>query len=378
MSKFKITLTTGLAMFAMFFGSGNLVFPLKIGMHTTDQYMLASIGLIITGVMVPFLGLFSMILYQGNKEEYFGLLGKWAPFTLSLLMLSLLGPFGVVPRCIIVAYGGISLVWPGTNFALFSMAFSFAIIIAIWQKNIFIPIIGKWLAPFKIAGIILIIIAAVYQSPPLITSTQSTSPLMLGLVEGYQTMDLLAAFFFSITIIEYLRGVASSKEEVVKISVAASIIGAILIGTIYIGFVALGAYYAPHLLQIKPEQYLAVIAHLTLGKYAAIILAITMLLACLTTASSLSRLFAEFLQKDIARGKISWNMAVLATMAISYLLSLVGFSGISWLLGVILECMYPALIMLAATSILCKYTRFKLVKQSFWLSIMLVLIYSIY
>ncbi|MFN5382003.1 MAG: branched-chain amino acid transport system II carrier protein [Alphaproteobacteria bacterium] len=88
MSTFKITLTTGLAMFDMFFGSGNLVFHLKIGMQSGNQYMLASIGLILTGIMVPFLGLFNMILYQGNKDQYFGLLGRYGPFTLSLLMLS--------------------------------------------------------------------------------------------------------------------------------------------------------------------------------------------------------------------------------------------------------------------------------------------------
>ncbi|MFN8911974.1 MAG: branched-chain amino acid transport system II carrier protein, partial [Alphaproteobacteria bacterium] len=51
MSTFKITLTTGLAMFDMFFGSGNLVFHLKIGMQSGNQYMLASIGLILTGIM---------------------------------------------------------------------------------------------------------------------------------------------------------------------------------------------------------------------------------------------------------------------------------------------------------------------------------------
>ena len=377
MSKFKITLTTGLAMFAMFFGSGNLVFPLKIGMQTTDHYMLAGSGLLLTGVMVPFLGLFSMIIYQGNKDEYFGLLGKWAPFTLSLLMLSLLGPFGVVPRCIIVAYGGISLLWPKIPFALFSAVFSLAIITAIWQRNKFIPIIGKWLAPFKIAGIILIIIAAIKQSPSLVPITNSSNPILIGLTEGYQTMDLLAAFFFSITIIEYLRGICATKEEAVKISCAASMIGASLIGIIYIGFVALGAYYAPYLAKATPEQYLAIIANLTLGKHSTAILAITMFLACLTTAASLSRLFAEFLQKDLAKNVINWPIAILITIVISFLLSLTGFAAISRLLGTILEYIYPSLIILAITSMLYKYTEFKSIKQSFWACIILALTYKL-
>jgi len=377
MSKFKITLTTGLAMFAMFFGSGNLVFPLKIGIQTTDQYLLACLGLIITGVTVPFLGLFSMIIYQGNRDKYFGLLGKRAPFILSLLMLSLLGPFGVVPRCIIVAYGGVSLLWPELPFILFSAIFSFAILGAIWHKNKFIPIIGKWLGPFKIAGIVLIIIAAIKQSPPLTATNNPTNPILIGLTEGYQTMDLLAAFFFSITIIEYLRTICATKEEALKISLSASIIGASLIAIIYLGFIALGAYYSPYLSEIKPEQYLATIAYLTLGKYATLILAITMFLACLTTASSLSRLFAQFLRQDIAKNKISWQSAIGVTIVISFLLSLTGFDAIYKILGTLLQYIYPALIVLAITSILHKYIEFKLIKQSFWASILIALIYQL-
>ena len=378
MSKFKITLTVGLAMFAMFFGSGNLVFPLKIGIQVTDQYIPASLGLILSGVMVPFLGLLSMIVYQGKRDQYFGLLGKWAPFTLTLLMLSLLGPFGVVPRCIIVAYGGISLLWPEVSFILFSFVFSLAIILAIWQKNKFIPIVGKWLAPLKIGGIILIIGVAITESPPLIHVNNDINPIYIGLIEGYQTMDLLAAFFFSITIIEYLHSICDSKEEAISISLAASIVSASLIAVIYIGFVALGAYYASDLAQVKPEQYLATIANLTLGKHATLILALTMFLSCLTTAASLSRLFAEFLQKDIAKNKISWPIAIVFTMLISFSLSLTGFATISSILSSILGYIYPALITLAITSILYKYTGFKAIKPLFWMSVAASLVYNLF
>ncbi|MBS0185256.1 MAG: branched-chain amino acid transport system II carrier protein [Proteobacteria bacterium] len=80
MSHFKIIMTTGIAMFAMFFGSGNLVFPLQLGVMSHGHYALANLGLLITGVLIPFLGLWSMMLYNGNRDQYFGLLGKFAPF----------------------------------------------------------------------------------------------------------------------------------------------------------------------------------------------------------------------------------------------------------------------------------------------------------
>lgn len=369
MSFYKTVFTAGIAMFAMFFGSGNLVIPLIIGMKATDQYIPASLGLMLTGVLVPFLGLFSMVLYNGNKDKYFGLLGKYAPFILSFLILSLIGPFGVVPRCILVAHGGLTIIFPELSLALFSAVFVILIAWVIWQKNQVVPIIGRILGPFKIGGIVLIILAAIYQSPELIHTPMDQSAFTLGITQGYQTMDLMAAFFFSITMVEYLRSVSKNKEATVKLSIFSSFIGAGLIALVYLGFVSLGAHYATYLSAAQPEQYLATIAHLTLGKYAALIVAVTILLSCLATAASLVRLFAEFLMVDIAQKKISWMNSVLITIAISFALSLTGFLTIFNILGTILTYIYPALIALTIATILQHYYNIKCAKILFWIAL---------
>ena len=377
MSRYKIACTAGFAMFAMFFGSGNLVFPLIIGAQTTDQFITASLGLMITGVLVPFLGLFSMIIYQGNKDKYFGLLGKYAPFILSLLILSLIGPFGVVPRCILVSYGGISLIYPEIPLYLFSAFFLLLVLLLIWQKNKIVPIIGKYLGPLKISGIILIIAAAIHQSPELIAKPQTENPFILAVTQGYQMMDLMAAFFFSITIVEYLRTICGSKEETIKVSLLASAIGGSLIALVYLGFIYLGAHYSSHLVDMKPEQYLAAIARLTLGKHAELIVAITIIISCLATASSLVRLFAAFLKTDVSNEKISWPISVVITIIISFLLSLTGFTKIASLLHMILIYAYPALITLTITAILHKNYGFKWVKESFWLTLFAFIAFKI-
>lgn len=367
MSHYKIAFMAGLAMFAMFFGSGNLVFPLIIGATTADQFMSASLGLFLTGVIVPFLGLFSMIIYQGNKEQYFGLLGKWAPFTLSFLILSLLGPFGVVPRCILVSYGGISLIYPEIPLYLFSIIFLSLIFLIISKRNKIVPIIGKYLGPLKIFGIMLIILIAIDQSPELIQKPQSQNPFILGITQGYQTMDLMAAFFFSITIIEYLNSICRSKEETIRVSLLASSIGGLLIAVVYLGLVYLGAHYSEHLVNVKPEQYLITIANLTLGKHSALIVAITIILSCLATSSSLVKLFAEFIREDITHKKISWLYSIIITTVISFIISLTGFTSIANLLHMLLNYIYPALISLSISAILHKFYNFKWSKEVFLL-----------
>src|ERR1700733_10819483 len=101
----KVMLTFGFAIFAMFFGSGNLVFPLQIGQVAGSNWISGFAGLLLTGIFLPLSGLFVIKLYGGNYLAFFGEAGKFAKILLPLVMLSLLGSFGVVPRCITVAYG---------------------------------------------------------------------------------------------------------------------------------------------------------------------------------------------------------------------------------------------------------------------------------
>jgi LIVCS family branched-chain amino acid:cation transporter len=67
MVKKNIILSTGLAMFSMFFGSGNLVFPLLVGQMSSGHYLSATLGILLTGVLVPFLGILAMILFNGDS-----------------------------------------------------------------------------------------------------------------------------------------------------------------------------------------------------------------------------------------------------------------------------------------------------------------------
>src|SRR5262245_8338583 len=104
-----LIISTGFALFSMFFGSGNLVFPLVVGKESGGHYLLATLGIFLTGVVVPFLGVIAMMLYKGDNQKFFGSMGKPATFWFPLIALSLMGPFGVLARCITVAHGSFRL-----------------------------------------------------------------------------------------------------------------------------------------------------------------------------------------------------------------------------------------------------------------------------
>ena len=370
MHPYKLVLTAGFAMFSMFFGSGNLVFPLLIGYETTNYYSFAIAGLLITAVCVPFLGLLGMIQFNGDRKAYFSSLGKAPAFILTFLMLALIGPFGVIPRCTTVAFGGLSLMIPHLSFALFSFIFCGLTGALIWKRNRIVSIIALVLTPFKLGSIVLLIIAGLYfGDDPIPSLHTSNDAFLMGIVQGYQTMDLIAGFFFACTIYEYLqmkirdqKGSSTQERLLFKMGIYSSLIGAFLLSLIYIGFVMLGAKYAPVLKGIPAESMLTEIARHALGIYAMPLVALTLAVSCLATATVLTTLFVDFLQDDISRGRLTRPHSILLTLAISFGISLLGFQFICAWLGSILEWIYPLLVVYAIVQIARKSSCFKTVE----------------
>jgi LIVCS family branched-chain amino acid:cation transporter len=332
------------------------------------------VGFFVTAVIVPFLGLLSMIIFEGKREVFFNTIGKYPGFILTLLMLALIGPFGVVPRCITVAFGGLKLVIPELSFALFSAFFCACICALIWRPNQVVRIIGIFITPFKLGGLAILILFGLYFAQSAPTSPMETKEaLTLGFITGYQTMDLIAAFFFSAAIIQYLRDhllSGESKSAVFRAALIASLIGAFLLAIVYFGFVSLGASYAGSLTDARPEALLAAIAGLTMGKYALAIVALTLAISCLATAVILSSLFVDFLRKDIVAEKMGMNLpgsaAIILTMAATFAISLLGFETICGMIGQVLELSYPAFIVLSLHHIVTYFKKIDLAKPLFW------------
>jgi len=206
MKKKALIFTTGFAMFSMFFGSGNLVFPLLVGQESAGHYFPASIGIFITGIIVPFLGVLAMMLCKGDLQEFFRSIGKLGTFVFSLFVLTLIGPLGVIPRCLIVAHGSLQQVFPSLSLLAASFLSCIAVYFLTVNKNKIIPILGTILTPLLLVAIFTIsIVAVVRESFPIALSHNGASwgAFKTGFFQGYNTMDLLGSFFFSTFIIEH-------------------------------------------------------------------------------------------------------------------------------------------------------------------------------
>lgn len=365
-----LVLSTGFALFSMFFGSGNLVFPITVGQESGGHYLLATLGILLTGVFVPFLGVLGMMLYQGDIYHFFNCFGKKGTFLFSFIALSLMGPFGVLARCLTVAHGALLLLLPNLSLPLTSFILCSIIFMLTINKNKIVTTLGTYLTPFLLLAIAAIayfgLSNGTLHEPE---NSGSWTALKVGFFQGYQTMDLLAAFFFSQFIIKYLNKKSSAEKtettnrEMLTHFYKSSLIGAGLLSFVYFALVLLGWAYAPALANVPPQEMLGVIAIQSLGDIAAPCVCIAVLFACLTTAIVLTSLFADFLRKEVAQEKIGNYLAIFITLCIGFTVSTFDFAGIARFLGPVLEIIYPALIALTVVNIANKFLG---TKASHW------------
>ena len=278
MKSLPLVLTTGFALFAMFFGSGNLVFPLLVGTESHGHFFASSWGIIMTGVLVPFMGVLAMLLYKGDTREFLGTMGKPAKFWFPLIALSLMGPFGVLARCITVAHGSFALLIPQCSLILFSIAFCVVIFLLTINKSRIIPFLGSALTPFLLLSLLTIIFAGVwYGHLPPIENADVWPAFSDGALQGYQTMDLLAAFFFSTFVINHLSKKFTDdadQNSLVKVFLQSALLSGGLLSLIYCGLVYLGSAYAFELSHVPPQAMLGVVAQNTMGLFSDLLFAL--------------------------------------------------------------------------------------------------------
>jgi len=356
-------LVYGFSIFTMFFGSGNLVFPLQIGYQAGSQWLAGFAGLFLTGIILPFMGLFVIKLHKGDYVAFFGEAGSIARIIMPLFTLSLLGSFGVVPRCITVAHGGIGYIFPELPLAAFSLAFCGLCYIICLSDRYMISILGKWLTPVLLVSLTFLIILGIIKSPPtsaLMMPLSQTSSFRVGFFQGYATMDLFAAFFFSSLVFKQIQAFMPSNathQDIIKFALKPSLIGAGLLSLVYLGFVYLGAHYQFILSGASQESLLPSITSYLLGDRAALLIGIIVILSCLTTAVALNNIYARYLCTSFKLEGKAFPVVLLITTLISFAISLLDFKGIAGFLSPLLMISYPSLIALTFLSIILRGNR---------------------
>lgn len=369
--------TTGLAIFSMLFGAGNLMYPLNVGMQGGNQTPIAMLAFLTTAVVLPIIGLVSMILYDGDYTAFFNRLSKPVGSFFIFSCMLIIGPVIVIPRIVTLSHtmlapylGCVNLgtVNPITS-AIFALFFLILTFFLTYRENKIVDLLGFIISPLLLLSLTTIIVFSFFGEKQLIISEQS--PLILfkdNLILGYGTLDLLATLFFAAIIFNILsQNLGSSFEKNpqlrVKIGLQAGTIGVVLLGLVYCGMSYLGAYYGYGLGAINQGELFREISARVLGGYGALVIAIAVLMACLSTSIAVSAVVAEYTQHTLTKKRCSFVSSLCSVLLLSLPLSIAGLSTVLEITdGPIVYIGYPMVIVLTLCNLAYKTIGFKPVK----------------
>ena len=355
-------IAAGLALFSMFFGAGDLIWPLILGGQAGDTNFYAMLGLLITGVSLPLLGLMAMMLFQGDYRAFFGQTGRIPGVVLLFIIQAILGPFGSTPRLFTLAHATLKPYLPEfVTLPVFCIgAIGLVFLLTIRPQKV-VDIVGLFLSPFLLLSLGLIMFLGLRNHPApeasLLTNQES---FFHGLNVGYNTLDLIASFIFAPLVLAYFRhdegdvDTPEARRHVFKKMVKSCAIAGVLLSAMFIGLTYVASYYKSFLPIHAPEERLATISLHLLGSKGAFFSCLAVSLSCLTTAIPISVISAEYIQTQFMKGKGSLTFPILISLGLSAVIANLGFMGIAQMLAPILQIICPGLILLCIFSILHK------------------------
>lgn len=352
----------GLALFSMFFGAGDLIWPLILGGDSGNKNFYAMWGLLITGVTLPLLGLIAMMLFRGDYRAFFGQTGKVPGWILIFIIQAILGPFGSLPRLITLSFATLKPYMPTLiTLPLFSILSSLLVYLFTLKKHRVVDLIGIVLSPLLLISLgAILVIGFIHPPAPQTIEMTDKAAFFSGLNVGYNTLDLIASFIFAPLVLAYFttsngeNETMEEKREIFKKMGKACLLAAGLLAAMYFGLTYIASYYTPLLPPHAPEERLASIAHHLLGNVGAFFSCMAIALSCLTTAIPISAISASYIHEDLFGKKGSLALATGISLGLSALVANIGFMGIAGMLSPILQILCPGLIILSILNILHK------------------------
>ena len=355
------TISVASMLFGMFFGAGNLIFPVHLGQLAGNNLTPAFIGFVITGVGLPLLGIaaFGITKSSGLQELASKINKKYAVFFTTLLYLTI-GPCFAIPRCATTSFTvglepmlGDNKLW----LMVFCLIFFGLVLFFSLQPNGILTWIGKIINPLFLVFICALIIAALLNPIAPVASvtpeeSYQTGAFYNGFLEGYNTMDAIACLAFGIVVINVIRGLGVTESgDVTRSTIQAGVFSCLFMGLIYLGSCVIGAQ-SRGLFETSANGGIALaqISSHYFGNVGQIFLAVMVTLACLKTSIGLVTSLCEAFAKMFTKGQ-HYNLWAIGFSIFSFLVANLGLTSIISYAVPFLMFIYPLVITLILLAI---------------------------
>lgn len=353
----------GFALFATFFGAGNMIFPPYLGNLSGDSWYIGFLCFILADAGLAIMTVLAMIRLDGSIWSVFQRLGRIPSRIITVITMIIVGPALCIPRTCATTYEmGILPFFPQFSPWLFGALFFGVVFLLIMHRTKVVDIIGKYMTPILLVSLAVLVIRGMI-SPigTMDTGLSAMETAREGFLAGYQTMDVLGALAFSLIVIRDVRTKGyNTHESSMAIVWRASLVTFVGLFLVYGGLCFLGASSSSlELGSFNQTGLLVTITQKLLGNLGMALLAVIVLFACLTTAIGLASSSGDFFYHLINK-KIHYKWIVAATCVIGVVISNVGISTMIALATPMLNVLYPLLL----TQIILSFFGDKIKKDS--------------
>ena len=346
-------------LFGMFFGAGNLIFPVHLGQMAGRNVVAAMVGFIITAVGIPIFGVAAIgATHSDGLQTLSSKVGKGYGVFFTCLLYLTIGPLFAIPRCATTSFttGVTPMLTDASREPIALLVFSaifFAFVrffslkpgkITVWIGKIINPIFLLFLAVLVIRALIHPGAAVADVEPD---AAYETGAFFSSFIEGYGTMDAIAGLAFGIVVIDVIRRMGVDDDDAVAADVLSSgVLTGILMAIIYVLTILMGTQ-SRGIFETSANGGIALtqIAGYYFGSVGQLILAVTITFACLKTSIGLVTSCSETFVK-MTHGKISYPVWAIIFTVFSFAVSNVGLSTIIEYSIPMLMLIYPPAIVL--------------------------------
>jgi LIVCS family branched-chain amino acid:cation transporter len=363
MNKTKETFVFGFALFAGFFGAGNLILPPLLGFKSGSDWWLVTLGFIISSTVIPLLALFGHAKLQGTLFDF----GKKVSNLFSIIFCMCIYVLCIVlpsPRTAAVTHEMAIAPFFGTSALLTSIVYFVLVFVFVMNRNNVLNILGKYLTPIIAMILVAIIGIGIFSSNSEMIATSFDLPIISGLLEGYQTYDAIAAMVMGGVVIISINNSKNVMSFVEKRTMIAKsgLIAMIGLLTIYGGLIAVGAFYnAQFDVNISRTDLLSGLALKTLGNLGSTFLSVLVGLACFTTAVAIVVSTADFFKVYFNRYKYPYLITTVICCLVGILM---GQMNVKYIIEIALPALmfiYPLCIVLIILNVISEKFASKLV-----------------
>lgn len=345
------SLVVGFALFSMFFGAGNIIFPPYVGLAAGKDWFMGFLCYYMADVGLAMLAVFAMLRTEsiGRVESIMVRLGNIPAKAMMVTIVVCIGPLLAMPRTCATTFSMVMLPLVGDKL-LFSVIFAvfffgLALIFAC-RESALVDLVGRYLTPLLVLGLLFLIALGVMNPiGPISETAKIDNVAWMGISAGYQTLDVLAIIVFGLLVVNAMkaRGYSSARMKFISVGMA-SIVAGITLFIVYLGLCYLGATVST----IYPEDVdkgslvMAISNHI-FGVEGAFVLSVVIGLACLTTAIALAGSMGTFFS-TLTNGKISYRNATIFSCVFSAVVANFGLNSIIEFAAPILTIVYPGVL----------------------------------